>query len=195
MALTTTEQILNRAEGGEKLNSEDRRRCIAYLSTTKPDMSNVDMAQLFKVHESLIRKDKKVIRKKLAKEVNEEDVSLVIVDISQNFIRQLRDLEASKAKCKLGSRDYVSHCTSLFDLELKKVRALQDLGFLPKNLGTIATEKFEYLAIITKGDQIESKSIEHFDEDIQNKARKSIAGEVIDIEVLNPESEFNKDIE
>lgn len=191
MAILTTEALLEQAKDGQKLDVEDRRRVIRYLMYIQPEMTNVDAGELFQVTEATIRKDRKIIREEMAEELKTEDVGLVIGDIAFNFRRQLRDLEASKAKCKLGTKEYVLHCVSILKIELDKTKAFQDLGYLPKNLGNMTVQNYEYAAVVIQGDQIESRPLTMFDEvtqeQIQNRGQhalldgqETIEGELVD---------------
>lgn len=186
MAILTTEALLQEAKDGRRLDSEDRRRCLRYLMYTHPEMSNVDSGEIFQVTEATIRKDRKAIREELAEELRTEDVGLVIGDISFNFRRQMRDLEASKAKAKQGSKEYLAHCVALLDMELKKTKAFQELGYLPKNLGNMTVTNYEYAAVVIKGDQIESRPLTMFDDTTQAHLRQRAldSGNIQDAEIV-----------
>lgn len=191
MTILTTEALLQEAQDGRKLDAEDRRRVLRYLMYTRPDMSNVDAGELFQVTEATIRKDRKVIREGMAEELRTEDVGLVISDIAFNFRRQLRDLEASKAKCRLGSKEYLAHCVAILKIELDKTKAFQELGYLPKNLGNMTVTNYDYAAIVLKGDQIETRQLTMFDETTQKeiqarreKAALTDGSDIQDAEVI-----------
>lgn len=171
--MLAVENLIHNAETGVKISSADRRRCVGYLMSTQLGMSNVEMATKFGVSEKTIREDKKHVKEELISEMRGEDASAVAADLAYNFRRQLRDLEVSKQSCKLGTKDYLQHCTAILDIELKRMKALQDLGLLPKNLGNVSVETFEYAAIVLKGDQIDSRSIHAFDEVTQSKIRSN----------------------
>ena len=171
MAILTTERLLQEIRDGRKVDAEDRRRVLRYLMSVQPDMTNVDLGELFSVSEKVIRNDKKLVREEMRQELEEDDVALVVTDIVFNFRRQLRDLEMSKAKCKPGTKEYRVHCESILGIELKKTAALQELGYLPKNIGNLTVDKYEYAAIVLKGDQVESRPITMFDEKTQQAIR------------------------
>lgn len=144
------EKLIERAQRGEKLNSRERRHCVEFLEATRRDMTQTAMADLFKVTERQIRFDKQKNRKDVADRMKEDDPGLVVADIAIAFENQVKDIERSKNKCKLGSRVYLEHCKTLFSIQLQKVKALQDLGILPKNLGNMTMESFAFQAIVTK---------------------------------------------
>lgn len=166
---TSTERLLEMAEAGESLSTEDRRRALGYLSDVRPDMKQVDLAEIFKVSPSQIRKDLRVVREASAEDLKTDDVYLVVADTMAVFKRQVRDLEASKAKAKLGTKEYVQHCSAIMKFELDKVKTLQELGYLPKDMSKASEESFEYEAIVTKGDNVETRSLNQFDADTQKK--------------------------
>jgi hypothetical protein len=167
----TTERLLEDAKNGTKLNVEDRRRVIRYLMIVCPENTNYDLAETFQISEGMIRKDKITIRQEIANDLRKDDVGLVIADIEFNFLRQLKGLETSKAKCALGSTEYRLHCMAILDIELKKTKMFQDLGYLPKNLGNLTTESYEYAAVLIKDGSVESRPMNLFDADTQQKIK------------------------
>lgn len=115
---------------------------------TMPTLTNTEIGEIFGITERAVRVDKVKVKEDRASQIKEEDIALVIADISISYDCQIRDIEKSKQKCKLGTKDYLNHCQTLFDMQRKKVEALQNLGFYPKNLGNMTVEKFEYKAIV-----------------------------------------------
>jgi hypothetical protein len=150
MAIPHAEALIKRAREGERLGTKDRRHCIAFLMAADPGHTNVSLGELFKVSERQIRDDKLRLRQERAKLVKEEDVGLVIADIALAFENQLRDIETSKRKAKLGSGHYLNHCKTVCELIVKKIQVLQELGYLPKNLGQMTHTKYEYKATVDK---------------------------------------------
>jgi hypothetical protein len=149
MALPHAEKLIERARQGERLPSKERQHCVSFLMATQPSATNVELGILFGVSERQIRQDKDKIRRDRAKLLKEDDIGLVIADIAMSFDNQVRDIEASKRKCKYGSRTFLEHCKAIFKLQMDKVVALQNLGYYPKNLGQMTVEKFEYTAIVS----------------------------------------------
>src|ERR1700688_2162923 len=79
------ELLILSAEHGEKLEAEPRRDAIAYLTVVRPDLSNMDLSRLFHCSETLIRKDKDANRKRMAEDLGNDDISLVINDIRRTY--------------------------------------------------------------------------------------------------------------
>jgi hypothetical protein len=160
------DKLIEQAQKGQRLNSKERRHCVAYLMSTQPATTNVANADLFQVSERQIRLDKKYIREDRAKLIREDDIGLVIADIAMSFETQVRDMEASKQKCKRGTRVFLEHCRVIFDTQIKKVNALQALGFYPRNLGNIVVEKFDYRAVVSKDGSVNTRAVDMiFDDD------------------------------
>jgi predicted HTH transcriptional regulator len=65
MALPTTKKLIEAAKKGETLSPKDRRQCIGVLMATQPELTNDEMAEMFKVSERMIRFDKKPFGKNL----------------------------------------------------------------------------------------------------------------------------------
>jgi hypothetical protein len=142
--LTESEELLLRAEDGEKLQVDDRRKAIAYLMGAKPDVGVMDMSRLFQVSEGMIRKDRDFIRKQISDDITKDDVGLVIGDIRRTFDRVIVEIEKSAQESKKGTAVYLAHKKAVLDYELKKVEALQSLGYYPKNLGTQTQTRFVF---------------------------------------------------
>lgn len=194
MALLTVERLLEEAQGGKKLNTADRRRVVAWLASTQPDVCNTDMAAWFKVSEGSIRKDKMAIKEAMVKDIREDDVAIIVADLLWDIRRQIRDLESSKEKTGLGTRERRQHIEAIVDTRLKATKALQDLGFLPKNLGNMTVDKFEYAAIVSVRDgSVNTTPMNLVDEPTQKllKSRETQFGKdnIIDAEVINDHPE------
>jgi DNA primase catalytic subunit len=131
-----------------KLSTEERRRVVAYVMATQPQVAGTELAIWCQVSERAIRQDKAIIRQRMATELREDDVALIIADIMADFRRQIQDIEISKRSAKAGSPAYLAHCTAIVDLRLKTTKMLQDLGYYPKNLGNMTQEHFVYQAVV-----------------------------------------------
>lgn len=164
MAVEQAQKIIDRAKGGERICSVERRHAVGFLMATEPEMTHQAIGDIFGVTEAQIRLDKKKVREFKAGLLKEDDIGLVIADIAINFDRQVRDLERSKKKCEEGTRTYAEHCKLIFHLELEKVKALQDLGYYPKNLGQISTVRFDFRANVSKDSSVDTRPV-HLDTD------------------------------
>jgi hypothetical protein len=163
-------------------------------------MLRVEMASLFNVSERQISLDKAHIRETKARFLRDEmskDMGLVIADIAMDFEQQVNDIEKSKKQCKLGSKAYVDHCTSVFRMRLEMIKSFQDIGYLPKNLGAMTVEKFEYKATVSKDGAVNTRSVDMFDDKADvtlaldsDEKRKALDAEFIDLPQL-PETADN----
>jgi hypothetical protein len=201
MATPRAEKLIEAAQKGVRLSSRDRRHCIAYIEATSPEVTQKAMAELFQVSERMIRLDKEKLRKQKAAIIKNEDVALVIADIAMCFERQVKDMEASKVKCKLGTPAYLSHCKTIFNTQLLKVKALQDLGYYPKNLGQLTVDKFEFKAVVS-GDQVTTRPVNlKFDQETQTYTEdgpvRRPKQDIVDVEIDEPDdpADFDDDPE
>lgn len=171
MPAVTAEVLTQRARDGEKLDAEQRRRCVAYLSSTEPSISNVEMADIFKVSEKTIREDKQKIREEVADEIETDDIRLVIADLKIHFSQHRTELEKGKRASHPGTKLHLDYVRALLDLDLKVMDAYQRLGLLPSNIGAMVVNEYNFAAIVAKGDKVDTKRIEEFDEETQQKIR------------------------
>jgi hypothetical protein len=195
MAIPVAEKLLSRARDGEQLASKERRHCINYLTIKEPSLTNVALGELFQVSEKQIRLDKQKIRKDRADLLKEDDIGLVIADIAIDLENQIRDIEVSKRKCKLGTNAFLKHCVAAHKMRLDTVHALQDLGYYPKNLGNMTVSKFEYRAIVSKDGSVDTQPVMENDNIIDAEVieTKAIAApeEAIDLDARGVE--FDRD--
>jgi hypothetical protein len=185
---------------GRKLTSAERRHCIQFLQATQPDMLRVEMAHLFDVSERQISLDKAWIREQKARFLRDEiskDMSLVIADIAMDFEKQVGDIEKSKRHAKFGTKAYVDHCTSIFRMRLEMIQAFQDIGYLPKNLGAMTVEKFEYKATVSRDGAVNTRAVDMFDDKPDNDPTKRAAldAEFTDVPALPAPQEEVKESE
>lgn len=150
--ITKSEELVIKAKTGEKLTTDERRTCIAYLMATQPELSNMDMAKMFGVTEGAIRKDKDIVRKEVADDISKDDVGLVIGDIIRTFDRLIVEIEKSCQKATLGTSTFIQHKKLVADLTRQKIEALQSLGYYPKNLGNLTQTKFVFKSHVNPKD-------------------------------------------
>ncbi len=186
MALALAQRLIATAESGErKLTASERRHCVQFLAATQPELTNDQLAEMFKVSNRQIRFDREWLREAKARYLKEEisrDITLVIADIAMDYEQQVRDIEKSKAKCPLGSKEYLSHCNSIFDMRLKMVKSFQDIGMLPKNLGSMAVSRFDYKAEIGRDGSVIVKQSNGQVYDRDKAAREALDAEFTDIQ-------------
>jgi hypothetical protein len=162
-ALPNAEQIIERAQKGEKVTTAERRHAVAYIMGVMGTLSNREIAELFGITERVIRTDKKFLREERAAVIKEDDVGLVIADIVMTYDAQIRDIEKCKKASKVGSQIYLSCCKSIFEMQTRKVDALQALGYYPKNLGNMTVERFEYKGIVSEDGSVNTRPMTLFD--------------------------------
>lgn len=153
------EKLLERAQSGEQLNSRERRHCLTHLLINNPEMSFAALSRLFRVSDTQIRKDHTKIRLEKSKLIQGDDVGLVLADVAFTFETQIRDLEIAKKKANPGSATYLKYCQTIFDLHLSKIKALQELGYYPKNLGNLVVERYEFRADVSKDGVVRSEAV------------------------------------
>lgn len=162
--IPNAEKILLAAEAGEIISAPDRRHAIRFLMSQSPEKAadTAGLAELFKVSDTLIRKDKRGIREDKAAVLKEEDIGLILADIALDYENQIRDLEKSKKATKPGTALYVQTCKTILEMRFKATEVLQSLGHYPKNLGTQTTKKFSFHAVVDTKDgsvQVQNEAI------------------------------------
>lgn len=165
--IPNAEKIIERAQRGEKPSTADRRHALSFLILRGQTDTNAALGELFKVSERQVRLDKQWLREQKAKTIRNDDPGLVIADLMMSYEKEIRNVERSMAKCKLGSRVYLEHAKTLFKMQLEKIKAMQDLGYLPKNLGNMSVTKYEYSALVGKDGSVETRPVDLSFEDVE----------------------------
>jgi len=148
-------ELWARAQSGTKLSTQERRHVVEWLTVMGEisNHTNTDLAKIFGLTERALRLDKKKIREDAVKALAEnKDINFVIADVFQDFESQRRDLERNKKHARAGSATYNQACKMVFDMRVQMLKLLQDLGWLPKNLGTATTESYIHKAIVNVKD-------------------------------------------
>lgn len=176
------EKLFETAKAGTtKLTAKERRHVVAFLMATDPTAhTNEQLAEIFKVTERTIRVDKHTIREGKAKVVKDDDVGLVIADILLDYERVIADLEKSKLKTALGSKERRMHNESIMDLRLKITKALQELGYYPKNLGTMSVNKYEFRTEVPFNHQLPARAADLFSDSPQKALPETIEAEIVE---------------
>lgn len=162
---TRSEQLVLRAEalynmgGKDSLNVEERRDAVQYLMLMRPDLSNVALGRYFKVSEPSIRNDKELIRRRMAEDVTDKDVSIVVSDLMRGHELLMVDLARSKKACSVGTPAYLNHLKFEQEAQFKVIELLQSLGVYPKNLGNLTKTEFVYKAHVSKGGGVNTTAI------------------------------------
>jgi hypothetical protein len=187
--LPTAQKLIEELKIKKKvITPDERRHCVGYLMATQPQMSVSEMSELFSVGDRTIRDDRKKIRMKMADEIRDEDPALLMADIQCDLRRQLRDIENSKTKSRLGSKEFLAHCVAIMNMRVQSAKLLQDLGFLPKNIGSMITEDYIWETIVNHDGSLETKRIHRATEKKTLKLPMSTGAEKKEVDI-SPDSE------
>jgi hypothetical protein len=164
-ATPIAEDLVGRARKGEKLTLEDRRYALQFLMYTEPDLSRMELGRIFQVDESTIRHDIKRIKEKNADLIKEDtDVKLIIADLIAARDRALLEIEKAKklisTTAKEGTPNHLNFIKASVEIHMKVTEALQNMGWLPKNIGAITVNKHVFKAIVQKGQYIQTLRVE-----------------------------------
>lgn len=99
----------------------------------------------------------------MSRKPKEKSLSKRVEEITSSFAKQVGDAEANKLLSKPGSKTYLDYCRGIVELRLKEIQALQSIGVLPKNIGNETSERFEYMAVVSKDGSVVTRSANMFD--------------------------------
>jgi hypothetical protein len=134
--------------GSRKLTAFERRRVLAYLTelgeATK--MSNVVLAKLFKVTETVIRQDKHRFLIEAGKELTPEAQVRIVAshlnDLEQLIITAKKGQQANESGT-INERFYVE---TLMKLYKERRETYENVGVIRKELGTINVDQEHWVA-------------------------------------------------
>jgi hypothetical protein len=186
--LIEAEALIKKAKTGEMLSPDQRRHAVGYLMSNAMQRvpSNMEMAEMFRVDEKTIRRDRDHIRKQASELVKEEDIALVISDIILTYERYCERIERQIAKlAKEPSRLHLDYENSLISTKLRVVDALQSLGWYPKNLGQLTKKTFEFKAVVTKDGTVDTRDVAMLDHLIETPSTDQERREALDAEFMD----------
>ncbi len=136
-------------------------------------MSKSEMARLFQCDEKTIRNDINLIKTEKAELVREDtDVKLIIADLLEARDKALRECERAKRAYEVeeGGRGlmrpgYLKAVELALNIHLKVTEALQNMGWLPKNIGAITINKQVFKSFVdARTGGVETRPIDLFDD-------------------------------
>jgi hypothetical protein len=69
----------------------------------------------------------------------------------------------------MGGRPFLEHCKAIAGLSRDRVKLLQDLGWLPKNLGNLSVERYDYRAIVNeRTGSTDTRAVTNYDEEVED---------------------------
>lgn len=134
------------------------------MRATEPDLANTELADIFGVSERMIRVDIKAIKDSLAKEFAGLDPTVIVADLLIMRDDLLTELRKSMKSTTLGTRSRLDHLLAIKSINIDTVKALQDLGVLPKELGHLQTENYDFKAYVIKDAQVVTRRLDMFDD-------------------------------
>jgi len=160
---TVAEELVVRARKGDELSTEDRRHAVGWLIVKEPELTQIEMGQMFGVSDTTIRNDIKIIKQERAKFIKGDYVELIVSDLIADYERLASELEKSRKAATLGSANYREHVMAAMKMRLMIIEALQSLGWLDKNLGEMQVTKTVYKTEVQKGGMITVRPVDMFD--------------------------------
>jgi hypothetical protein len=133
--------------GSRKLTAPERRRVLVYLSEIgETKESNVELAKLFKVTETVIRQDKQRLLREMGKELTPQAQVMIVAahlhDLNQLIITAKRG-QLQNESGTLNERFYVE---TLMKLYKERRETYENVGVIRKELGTINVDQEHWVA-------------------------------------------------
>jgi hypothetical protein len=157
--------IIERARVGQEVSAEERRHAIVFTKGQHPDISHRQLAEMFGVSESMIRKDMSKINQDLSEDMKATFKDTVIGELIHEHNNMHAALLRSLKAAPLGTNTYVAHCQALFKIRKDTIEVLQNIGALPKTLGEVSVKKEVFQAQVMPGtSQMVTRPLNMFDD-------------------------------
>lgn len=183
------EEILERARVGDRsITADERRLAIQYVRGRQPNVTQRDLAQMFGVSDSLIRKDISKLVQDATEETRATYKDTVVGELINEQHIIYNGLKKSLEQAKLGSNTYVNHLTAMHKVRMDTVRILQEVGALPKSLEETTRKKEVFRAELQESTkQIVTRPIDLFDdiedgESLQDSLKRKEHHDILEME-------------
>lgn len=158
------QQFLDKAAAGEPLTSNERRHALLYVQGQNPNVTQRELAAMFGVSESQIRKDIQKIKSDMQDQAKATYMDTVVQDLIHEQHNVYEAISDSLKVAQKGTRVYLDHLTARHKVRLDTIRILQDIGALPKNLGEVSVKKEVFKAEVAQGsNQVVTRPLDLFD--------------------------------
>lgn len=104
-------------------------------------MSNYQLAELFQCDEKIIRIDKKKLLKALASSITPENAMGFVARYIQEHDDLIAKAKKGLDKTTAGGSSHRAYLALLSELALKRLKALQEIGVVRKELGNLNVSK------------------------------------------------------
>jgi len=158
------QQFLDKAAAGEELTANERRHALLYVQGQNPSVTQKQLADMFGVSESAIRKDIQKIKGDMQDQAKSTYMDTVVQDLIHEQHNVYEAMSLSLKSAKPGTKVYLDHLTARHKIRLDTIRILQDIGALPKSLGEVSVKKEVFKADVAPGtNQMVTRPLNMFD--------------------------------
>jgi hypothetical protein len=156
--------IIERARVGQEVSAEERRHAIVFVKGQNPEINHRQLAAMFGVSESMIRKDMSKINQDLSEDLKSTFMDTVVGELINEQHNLYQALQKSLKAAPIGTNTYVAHCQALFKIRKDTIEVLQNIGALPKTLGEVSVKKEVFQAQVLPGtSQMVTRPLDLFD--------------------------------
>lgn len=148
--MESPDKLYAEAQNGRKLSAPERRRVIAYLDEIQEHYSNYQLAAVFGCDEKLIRLDRKRLMRAYANAITPENAMGFVAD----YIKTHDELIARSRKAldglTEGGQSHRAYIALISELTQKRLKALQDIGVVERELGHLNVSEEKWVATVSK---------------------------------------------
>lgn len=136
--------------GTKKLTAAERRLVLAYLEEEGQVLSNYQLADVFQVDEKVIRKDRKELLREYTATITPEYALGFVASYLKSHDDLIRKTKIGLEKCQPGTLGHQNYVRLLSDLETKRMKLLQEIGAVPKELGHLNVSEERWVAVVSE---------------------------------------------
>jgi hypothetical protein len=148
----SAQELFEKAQQGQSLTPRERRKVVDWVdSQDELDYSNTKLAEIFGVSEGNIRHDKKLILKAYASAISPEMAMTYVGHYLKSHDDLIRKARFGLFKTKVGTVYHQNYLKVISDLEDRKKKLLQEIGIIPKELGSVNIFQEVWQATVSDG--------------------------------------------
>jgi hypothetical protein len=135
LAHTSPDKLWTEAQQGKKLTPRERRAVIAHLESEGEFINNYELAGIFGVDEKAIRRDRKRVLTDYANAINPDVAMEFVAKYLKDHDLLIANARRGMAQAAPGGITHIKYLALLSDLSSSRIKLLQDIGVVQKELG------------------------------------------------------------
>lgn len=133
-----------------RLKPKERQAVIMYLEEQDEIQSNYQLAALFQCDEKAIRRDRQVVMQEYSSQITPDNAMKFVARYLKDQDELIRKAKAGLDQTTPGGLMHSKYVALLSDLQARKIKTLQDISVVPKELGHLSVTEEIWQASVSE---------------------------------------------